>query len=452
MNKPSANVTEAAVLSKSDRIVLITYHLLVTVVGAIGSLCIFIGILSSKRNRNNLSNYYLITLAISDILTCLATSPYYLSSLISEKLLPPSSGLQTWCRGVIFVNYCLAFTTILTMAAMSLDRYCAIQRPFVYITYVTKKAMIGLNSFIWIQAVSTCLPSIFMNNWVRYYRHPGAPCGFHWEAIDTIYVVFIAIFNFGIPALVILFTNIVVFAVAKSQHIRTRRKVMVRLRSIKCTKYDVQKGQLNSAVLNNAFPIESFPTVTSVSNAPISVSSKSFSQDHLDFDPPTEEVDNDFPSCESVIKNVDTDDVTDSCEKSFSLKASYKISSLASAPSAIADHSRSECEIAIGNTRAQKASQVKSKASNTEKKHQELKIATMTLLLVISFFVTWVPFAFSRILILNGVSISDKAVVYTSACTSLCSLLNPCLVLATRKEIRKVVLHKCMKNQAAYKH
>ena len=90
----------------------------------------------------------------------------------------------------------------------------------------------------------------------------------------------------------------------------------------------------------------------------------------------------------------------------------------------------------IGQMRCLKTSREQLKQQIMQK---DWRIATMTLALVMGFFITLLPFAVSRLVTVFGKSsLTPTIYVYASVCTAISSVINPYLILATRKDIRGV--------------
>ena len=86
-------------------------------------------------------------------------------------------------------------------------------------------------------------------------------------------------------------------------------------------------------------------------------------------------------------------------------------------------------------------------ARRTEHRQRDWKSAVMTLALVIGFFITWLPFVVSRgIATFTRTRLSFSLEVYTATFTSVNSVSNPYLILATRKDLRNALHKRIQKN------
>ena len=79
---------------------------------------------------------------------------------------------------------------------------------------------------------------------------------------------------------------------------------------------------------------------------------------------------------------------------------------------------------------------------------KEFIIALSTLILAITFLITWLPFIVSRVasLVIPHLASSWRLTIYTSALTILTSTLNPCIILITRRDIRNELIRKFSKH------
>ena len=210
-----------AILTTNDRIILSCYYGIAVLLGIIGNVMVLFGILHSRRNRKKIQNYYLITLSMSNLFLSIVSGPYYLTSLVIVDLKQPSESLHRICRFVLFLNYSVGYVGLLIVTTISTDRYFAVRHPFFYNKYFDKRIVICINLYVWLQSFITFLPPVIKQGWSRYDGKPGLPCGFQWRKISSIYIVVFGTFSFGIPAIIVFFTNVSVCFIARKQFHRT---------------------------------------------------------------------------------------------------------------------------------------------------------------------------------------------------------------------------------------
>ena len=196
---------------------------LIIIIAPAGNGCLLFAILSTKKHRKIVSNIYLVTLAITDLLGGIINGSYFLMSLnlpeynenLKEKYLIP-------CKAGNFFIYAIGINRILALTLMSVDRYLAILHPFLYQRIVSRRGAVAMSIFITIQSCATNLPMSLIPGWVNYDGKPGAPCGFMWDG-KLSYLTPYAILNFGIPVIVLLVSNATVFVIARNQ----RRRILL---------------------------------------------------------------------------------------------------------------------------------------------------------------------------------------------------------------------------------
>ncbi|XP_020290574.1 growth hormone secretagogue receptor type 1 isoform X2 [Pseudomyrmex gracilis] len=131
----------------------------VMVLGIIGNLMVPLVVLRSKDMRNS-TNIFLVNLSIADLAVLLICTP---TVLIEVK-----SGPEIWplgehmCRAVPFVELTVAHASVLTILAISFERYYAICEPL-RAGYVCTKARATFLCFVaWVTAAVCTSPILLM--------------------------------------------------------------------------------------------------------------------------------------------------------------------------------------------------------------------------------------------------------------------------------------------------
>ncbi|XP_066590390.1 growth hormone secretagogue receptor type 1 isoform X4 [Prorops nasuta] len=137
--------------------------IIVMILGIVGNLMVPLVVLRGKDMRNS-TNIFLVNLSVADLCVLLICTP--------TVLVEVNSGPQVWrfgehmCKAVPFVEYTVAHASVLTILAISFERYYAICKPF-RAGYVCTKARATLLCFLsWIAAALCTSPMI----WVSQYR------------------------------------------------------------------------------------------------------------------------------------------------------------------------------------------------------------------------------------------------------------------------------------------
>ncbi|XP_066590387.1 growth hormone secretagogue receptor type 1 isoform X2 [Prorops nasuta] len=133
--------------------------IIVMILGIVGNLMVPLVVLRGKDMRNS-TNIFLVNLSVADLCVLLICTP--------TVLVEVNSGPQVWrfgehmCKAVPFVEYTVAHASVLTILAISFERYYAICKPF-RAGYVCTKARATLLCFLsWIAAALCTSPILFM--------------------------------------------------------------------------------------------------------------------------------------------------------------------------------------------------------------------------------------------------------------------------------------------------
>ncbi len=118
---------------------------LVMIISLVGNLLVFLAVYRNPRLRQP-SNYYIISLALSDILQALYSMPLTVASLATGRW-PFGSSM---CFFSAICKLSLANISIYTMALMALNRYYKIVKPAKYQTMFKKKFITVTASLVWV--------------------------------------------------------------------------------------------------------------------------------------------------------------------------------------------------------------------------------------------------------------------------------------------------------------
>ena len=441
------------------------FNTLIVLIAPIGNACLLYAILSKKKHRKVVSNTYLVTLAITDLLASIIIAPYNLLSLnlpeysasLAEKYSEP-------CKAGNFFVYAIGINRILALTLMSLDRYFAILHPFLYQRFINHRRAVAMNLFIAAQSCVTNLPMALIPGWTNYDGKPGAPCGFLWDG-KLLYLVPYAVLNFCIPLTVLVFSNTKVFVVARKQ----RRQILSMQRREKCSKKGGAFGIPSSVTHFPATAVES-PEENKVDLPQNScyLDAKSTQKSLSGFQTANE--------TETEPRNLG--DVSEIKHRTSLLLHSQNLfsSSVENAGSRNVANSSIVCPSAAPTTchlkeikeskiennvrdlcinfdkdEKQNLSNVQDNANEKGGKTQKLMmhaqdiiITFSTIVIVIIFFTSWLPFAISRIIfVLDRRLFSWHTVVWTATLTLVSAAGNPLIVLGTRRDLRKTIKKRC---------
>ncbi|XP_072935949.1 thyrotropin-releasing hormone receptor-like isoform X1 [Epargyreus clarus] len=123
---PSDNFTEYAEIPYYIKATSMTFCIVIMCLGVIGNVMVPIVILKTKDMRNS-TNIFLVNLSIADLMVLLVCTPTVLVEVNSKP--------ETWvlgkelCLAVPFVELTVAHASVLTILAISFERYYAICEP-----------------------------------------------------------------------------------------------------------------------------------------------------------------------------------------------------------------------------------------------------------------------------------------------------------------------------------
>lgn len=160
------------------------------------------------RDLRTICNYFIISLAISDILVAILGMPFWLilqlEDLSKPKVITGKLNLFWQCMDIFFGT-----ASIMNLAAVSADRHVAITAPYSYPYIITSSKALLVLSFAWVHAVVVSSLRLLGDKWPQ-------PGGYQ-------YFVFIASFGLPLIFMVAMYTRI--YIVARHQARRIGRNM-----------------------------------------------------------------------------------------------------------------------------------------------------------------------------------------------------------------------------------
>ncbi|XP_064822274.1 probable G-protein coupled receptor [Oncorhynchus masou masou] len=123
------------------------------------------------------------------------------------------------CQVYIFLNVFLICASILTITAISVERYYYIVHPMRYEVKMSINLAIGVMLFIWVKSILLALVTLF--GWPAYGAHSSIAanhCSLHWShsRLRKVFAVLFSVMCFLLPAVVIFAVYCNVYKVARS--------------------------------------------------------------------------------------------------------------------------------------------------------------------------------------------------------------------------------------------
>lgn len=141
------------VLENTKTVSMIFYPLL-CIIAAVGNACVVYLVVSRRRMRSNVTNYFIASLAVSDGLMALLCVP---TNYVANVLLDYWPFGAALCPLVTYLQAVIVFQNAYTMLAMSLERYIAIMHPF--LRRLGKRNCLQVVALCWLLAFLTPIPT-----------------------------------------------------------------------------------------------------------------------------------------------------------------------------------------------------------------------------------------------------------------------------------------------------
>ncbi|KYM99089.1 Octopamine receptor [Cyphomyrmex costatus] len=211
---------------------LFTMLIIVTIVG---NTLVIAAVITTRRLRS-VTNCFVSSLAAADLLVGLAVMPpaVLLQMRYSLKLTGGTWELgEILCDFWVSLDILLCTASILSLCAISIDRYLAVTQPLIYSRRRRSKRLAGLMIVaVWIMAGAITSPPL-LGCFPRATNRDIKKCSYN---MDSSYVIFSAMGSFFLPMLVMLYVYGRISCVIASRHrnlektnegenIRSRRKI-----------------------------------------------------------------------------------------------------------------------------------------------------------------------------------------------------------------------------------
>lgn len=185
---PNVNETEDWSLD----VAYVTLELLAALVTTVGNACVIVVFLK-YRSMRSVTNYYVLSLAVADLLVGMIAVPF---AIVTSVELPK---LFEACLFMNSLLMALCTSSIFSLVALSIDRYIAIIYPLHYKTTMTAKHSLIAIFTSWVLAIIVGLLPLFGWN----LGPPPVPrCRFT-EVIDLTYLLFIYAATIILPSVFI---------------------------------------------------------------------------------------------------------------------------------------------------------------------------------------------------------------------------------------------------------
>ncbi|XP_066515334.1 5-hydroxytryptamine receptor 1F [Hoplias malabaricus] len=178
-------------------------------VGAVTGNILVIVIVVATKTFHSVTSVLIINLAISDFLVGIGVMPFVAVSIMNNGWV----NCNDLCLYVGYTSSVYCTASVLTLAAIALDRYYSIMDCLRYDARCTVWRTGAAVLWIWLQAMLTSSPPLFGWSSVSFVK-PMYSCSVNWASSPS-YTVFMAALTFLLPATVILFCYVKIVRVAR---------------------------------------------------------------------------------------------------------------------------------------------------------------------------------------------------------------------------------------------
>ncbi|KAM9804178.1 5-hydroxytryptamine receptor 1D [Neosynchiropus ocellatus] len=177
--------------------------------GAVTGNTLVIAIIAATKSLRSVTSVLIMNLAVSDLLVGVAVMPFVALSILNN-------GWWTCNELCLYVGYtstvyCTA--SVLTLAAIALDRYHSIMDCLRYSSRCTLWRTSAVVLWIWLQALATSCPPLLGWSSISL-AVPMYSCAVNW-AVSPSYTSFMVTVSYFLPAAVILFCYVKIIKVAR---------------------------------------------------------------------------------------------------------------------------------------------------------------------------------------------------------------------------------------------
>ncbi|XP_063369110.1 probable G-protein coupled receptor No18 [Cydia amplana] len=207
--KCSSNLTDCETAYDTFEYGVVVLLLVLIVVTVIGNTLIISAVVTTKRLRT-VTNCFVTSLAAADLLVGIFVMPPAIAVHITGKWELGWILCDIW----ISLDILLCTASILSLCAISVDRYLAVTRPLSYSRRRrSKKLALTMIFFVWIAAMAVTCPPMF--GWYEPDHNQGGVCRYNQ---NPGYVVFSAMGSFFLPMAVMVYVYARISCVVARRH------------------------------------------------------------------------------------------------------------------------------------------------------------------------------------------------------------------------------------------
>lgn len=244
-NSSSQNISNNAVpeFSLGQVIAQASFVIFILILDVCGN-CLVIGAILRYRRLRTITNYFIISLAISDLLIAALSMPFRIHHTLNRLVW--NLGIKI-CEFWVFVDLLCSCASISNLSLISIDRFLALTFPLSYRGIMTKTRGIAAIAFVWVY--SCVIASLSFTKWSENARISATK---QCLKSDKYYYIFAITAGFFLPLTILVINYSLVFRVAFIQ----AKKVQF----IKLTAMEFAESREN----HSQTAVDSRPSVVSV--------------------------------------------------------------------------------------------------------------------------------------------------------------------------------------------
>ncbi|TRY84104.1 hypothetical protein DNTS_032951 [Danionella cerebrum] len=129
--------------------------ILLVIIPTIGGNILVILAVSLERKLQNATNFFLMSLAVADLLVGLLVMPIALVTVLYNSSWPLADFL---CPIWLFLDVLFSTASIMHLCAISLDRYVAIKKPIQHSQFKSRAKVMGKIALVWLISIGIAIP------------------------------------------------------------------------------------------------------------------------------------------------------------------------------------------------------------------------------------------------------------------------------------------------------
>ena len=171
--------------------------------------CLVIGAILRYRRLRTITNYFIISLAVSDLLIAALSMPFRIHHTLNSLCF--DLGI-TICEFWVFVDLLCSCASITNLSLISVDRFLALTFPLNYRSLMTKRRGVAAIAFVW--GYSGLIASLSFMNWSE---NAQTTAVIECLKSDKYYYTFAITAGFFLPLIILVINYSLVFKVAFTQ-------------------------------------------------------------------------------------------------------------------------------------------------------------------------------------------------------------------------------------------